>query len=207
VRTASADLGVDARGQANACSAVPAAPGNSSAMRRPSRLPPQCEPGTAPVGTVDAAAADVTDRLARLQTLDLAEMRQEWRRLYRAEPPRMSRDLMMRALAYRIQEIAFGGLSRATQRRLAALAGEFENNGRIARRPTAAEAGRASGPGMARPYSYSGRCRGWLRVRRKTLSVADQHCAGDHRRALVRTAVLRARQNCCDIRRGHLGRR
>ncbi len=77
-------------------------------------------------------ASDVADRLARLETLDLSAMRQEWRRLYRAEPPRLSRDLMMRALAYRIQEIAFGGLSKATLRRLAALAAEFESDGRIA---------------------------------------------------------------------------
>ena len=59
-------------------------------------------------------------------------MRQEWRRLNRAEPPRLSRDLMTRALAYRIQEIAFGGQSKATLRRLASLAAEFESDGRIA---------------------------------------------------------------------------
>jgi hypothetical protein len=79
-----------------------------------------------------ARGSDVTDRLAQLQTLDLSGMRQEWRRLYRAEPPHLSRDLMMRALAYRIQEIAFGGLSKATSRRLAGLAAEFESDGRIA---------------------------------------------------------------------------
>jgi len=39
---------------------------------------------------------------------------------------------MTRALAYRIQEIAFGGLSKATLRRLAGLAAEFETDGRIA---------------------------------------------------------------------------
>ncbi len=77
-------------------------------------------------------ASDVADRLARLETLDLSAMRQEWRRLYRAEPPRLSRDLMTRALGYRIQEIAFGGLSKATLRRLASLAAEFESDGRIA---------------------------------------------------------------------------
>jgi hypothetical protein len=38
---------------------------------------------------------------------------------------------MMRALAYRIQEIAFGGLSKATLRRLASLSAEFESDGRI----------------------------------------------------------------------------
>jgi Protein of unknown function (DUF2924) len=79
-----------------------------------------------------APGSDVADRLARLETLDLSAMRQEWRRLYRAEPPRLSRDLMTRALAYRIQEIAFGGLSKATLRRLASLAAEFESDGRIA---------------------------------------------------------------------------
>jgi Protein of unknown function (DUF2924) len=79
-----------------------------------------------------ARGSDVTDRLAQLQTLDLSGIRQEWRRLHRAEPPHLSRDLMMRALAYRIQEIAFGGLSKATLRRLAGLAAEFESDGRIA---------------------------------------------------------------------------
>ena len=79
-----------------------------------------------------APGSDVADRLARLETLDLSAMRQEWRRLNRAEPPRLSRDLMTRALAYRIQEIAFGGLSKATLRRLAALAAEFESDRRIA---------------------------------------------------------------------------
>ena len=79
-----------------------------------------------------ATGSDAADRLARLETLDLSAMRQEWRRLYRAEPPRLSRDLMMRAIAYRIQEIAFGGLSKATLRRLATLAAEFECDGRIA---------------------------------------------------------------------------
>jgi hypothetical protein len=81
-----------------------------------------------------APGSDVADRLARLETLDLSAMRQEWRRLYRAEPPRLSRDLMMRALGYRIQEIAFGGPSKATLRRLASLAAEFESDGRIATR-------------------------------------------------------------------------
>jgi hypothetical protein len=79
-----------------------------------------------------ALGSDVADRLARLETLDLSAMRQEWRRLYRAEPPRLSRDLMTRALAYRSQESAFGGLSKATLRRLARLAAEFESDGRIA---------------------------------------------------------------------------
>jgi hypothetical protein len=73
-----------------------------------------------------------SDRLAVLAGLSLADLRLEWRRLYRAEPPRLSRDIMMRAIAYRLQEIAHGGPSKATQRRLMTLTAEFETNGRIA---------------------------------------------------------------------------
>jgi hypothetical protein len=59
----------------------------------------------------------------------------EWPRLFRADPPRLSRDIMMRAIAYRLQEIALGGVSKATQRRLMTLAVEFETSGRIAPAP------------------------------------------------------------------------
>jgi hypothetical protein len=49
-------------------------------------------------------------RLKRLQELDGSALREEWRRLSRSEPPRISRDLLVRALAYRVQELEFGGL-------------------------------------------------------------------------------------------------
>jgi hypothetical protein len=119
-------------------SALPVAPARLQALSSAARQP--LEAGsesarelTASPPTRDRASGGVVaDRLAGLETLDLSAMRREWRRLYRAEPPRLSRDLMRRALAYRIQEIAFGGLSKATLRRLAGLAAEFESDGRIA---------------------------------------------------------------------------
>ena len=40
--------------------------------------------------------------------------------------------MMMRAVAYRLQEIAHGGRSKVTQRRLMTLAAEFETGGRVA---------------------------------------------------------------------------
>jgi hypothetical protein len=80
-------------------------------------------------------ASPLSDRLAVLPTLSLGDLRLEWRRLYRAEPPRLSRDIMMRAIAYRLQEIAHGGASKVTQRRLMTLAAEFETSGRIAPPP------------------------------------------------------------------------
>jgi DUF2924 family protein len=51
-------------------------------------------------------------RLDRLQDLDGGALREEWRRLCRSEPPRTSRNLLLRAIAYRLQEVEFGGLPR-----------------------------------------------------------------------------------------------
>ena len=58
-------------------------------------------------------------RLSALEQVDLGALKQEWRRLYGTEPPQLSRDLILRAVAYRIQERASGGLSKTTERRLA----------------------------------------------------------------------------------------
>ena len=59
--------------------------------------------------------------LEALSDLSPDELRKEWRRLYRTQPPRLSRDLLVRAIAYRFQELRYGGLSKATSRKLAAL--------------------------------------------------------------------------------------
>ena len=83
------------------------------------------------IGARDAASApdntsQVSDRLAVLAELSLAGLRLEWRQLFRADPPRLSRDIMLRAIAYRLQEVAHGGVSKVTQRRLMTLTAEFE---------------------------------------------------------------------------------
>ena len=78
------------------------------------------------------AAADparhspVADQLRALEQMPLLEVRTEWRRLVGTEPPRLSRDLLVRALAYRVQERAFGGLSRASLRQLKVVDGSGE---------------------------------------------------------------------------------
>ena len=64
---------------------------------------------------------EMARRLEALSDLTPDELRKEWRRLYRSQPPRLSRDLLVRAIAYRIQELRYGGLSKATSRKLAAL--------------------------------------------------------------------------------------
>src|SRR5208337_5153466 len=57
------------------------------------------------------STSQVSDRLAVLAELSLADLRLEWRRLFRADPPRLSRDIMIRAVAYLLQEFAHGGPS------------------------------------------------------------------------------------------------
>ena len=50
------------------------------------------------------------EALSRLPQLDLGELRALWRRLYKTETaPRLSRELLVRAIAYRMQEVASGG--------------------------------------------------------------------------------------------------
>ena len=59
------------------------------------------------------------EALSRLPELDLRQLRELWCRLYKtAPPPRLSRELLMRAVAYRIQELASGGLRPELQRQL-----------------------------------------------------------------------------------------
>jgi hypothetical protein len=73
---------------------------------------------------------EVAQRLEALCDLTADELRKEWRRLYRSQPPRLSRDLLVRAIAYRIQELRYGGLSKATRRKLATLV-EARDSGRM----------------------------------------------------------------------------
>ena len=67
---------------------------------------------------------DLEARIGALDTLAIADLRIAWRKLYCTEPPsRLSRDLLMRGVAYKLQEHAHGGLSSATMRRLHSLVG------------------------------------------------------------------------------------
>ena len=58
--------------------------------------------------------------------MEIESLRTEWRRLYRTTPPaRLSRDILARGIAHKLQEAAYGGLRVSTQRKLAALADSF----------------------------------------------------------------------------------
>ena len=85
-------------------------------------------PGELP--TTDSDLLDIGTALAALETRTIQKLQSEWRKLYRAEPPRrLSRDLILRAIAYRIQERTHGGLGLATKRRLNTLAEELKTRG------------------------------------------------------------------------------
>ncbi len=63
--------------------------------------------------------AAVAAELKALESHNHHELRDRWVELYKTPCPRfMKRPLLIRALAYKIQENAFGGLDRATRRRL-----------------------------------------------------------------------------------------
>ena len=64
-------------------------------------------------------AIDVAGELAQLEGQTIFELRQEWRRLHQVAPPmRLSRDLLIRGILYKLQERALGGLSKSILRKL-----------------------------------------------------------------------------------------
>ena len=73
----------------------------------------------------------LASEIATLVEATSADLKSRWRVLYSTEPPpRISRDLLTRAVAYRIQEKALGGLKPSTRRLLAKVAADAS-----ARRP------------------------------------------------------------------------
>ena len=76
----------------------------------------------------------VEAELDRLPKVRIADLRIRYRELFRAEPPKaFGPDLLRRSIAHRIQERAYGGLSREHQRLLDQLvkAARAKPNGRL----------------------------------------------------------------------------
>ena len=79
--------------------------------------------------------AGCREALARLPELALSELRQQWRALYKSEASsHLSRELLLGAVAYRMQEVALGGLRPKRQRQLRDIAQQFNQTGEIRRR-------------------------------------------------------------------------
>ena len=66
---------------------------------------------------VGGGSEDLEQEVSNLLTLDTSELREKWSALCGVDPPdRMGRTLLIRAIAYRLQEKALGGLKPSAQR-------------------------------------------------------------------------------------------
>ena len=104
----------------------------------------------------DSIAAQV----AALPKTPTPELKQMWRELYDREPPGFSRNYLISRLAYRIQELAYGGLKPTTRAKLDALADGLDP--KVARKRV-----------VDQPVVGTQLIRGWRGVEHKVTVLAD----------------------------------
>ena len=88
--------------------------------------------------------ARLAEQLIALATMSLADLGPEWERVHRAPAPQIAADLLRLGIAYRLQERALGGLSRATA-------------GALRKRAGQTRAGEGARPGTRLVRSWNGR--------------------------------------------------
>ena len=76
----------------------------------------------------------VLAQIAALKTAPIPQLKQQWRDLFETEPPPYNRRFLEHRLAYRIQELAYGGLKPETLKRLRELAEELDGGDPARRR-------------------------------------------------------------------------
>ena len=127
-------------------------------------------------------------KLASLRSLPIKQLKKQWRLLYGFEPPhRISRELLTRAVAYRIQEQVYGGLKPSTRRLLVRLA----SDARVGKPLTLSSCAPPASAGTVLMRDWHGVThevqvldRGVLYKRKRYRSLTEVARA-DHRRALV----------------------
>ena len=87
--------------------------------------------------TLPDADTSVLARLAALKRMSVRELKAEWEALFNTPAPNNSRGYLEMRLAWRIQELTLGGLSRETRKVLDLLADEIE--GRVGRKTIIAD--------------------------------------------------------------------
>ena len=65
-------------------------------------------------------------RVAALKNSPVADLKQMWQEMFQREAPPFNRRFLETRLAYRIQELALGGLKRETIKRLEKLSEQFD---------------------------------------------------------------------------------
>jgi hypothetical protein len=79
----------------------------------------------------------VLAQIAALKAKPIQALKQQWRDLFETEPPPYNRRFLEHRLAYRIQELAYGGLKPETLQRLRAIAEDLDGGDRARRRQSA----------------------------------------------------------------------
>jgi hypothetical protein len=68
----------------------------------------------------------VLARIVALKSMPIDQLKKAWRDLYSTEPPAYNRRFLENRLAYRLQELAYGGLKTSTVRRLEELGDQLD---------------------------------------------------------------------------------
>ena len=97
------------------------------------------------------SSESVLARLAALKSASTLELRVQWRQLFGTDPPPYNRKFLESRLAYRVQELAYGGLKPETVARLEAL-GEQVDGGNIVLRRTRMDDRPIAGTRLLREY-------------------------------------------------------
>ncbi len=93
----------------------------------------------------------VLARVVALKAMPTPELKEQWQALFDTPPPPYNRRFLESRLAYRIQELAYGGLKPETVRRLEQL-GEQLDGGNIAVRKVRGSDQRIAGTRLLRAY-------------------------------------------------------
>jgi hypothetical protein len=127
------------------------APQHAACSRRTAadKLPTAAQPA----GKPDPVLA----QLAALKVAPTAALKAKWRELFDREPPPYNRRFLESRLAYRIQELAYGGLKPETVKRLKAMAEELDG-GKPARRRQSAKDRPIAGTRLIREYQGIEHC-------------------------------------------------
>ncbi len=72
--------------------------------------------------------------IAALASMPTPALKERWRELFQSDPPPFNRQYLISRLTYRIQELAYGGLSQTTAARLVAIASDEKYTDRAAAR-------------------------------------------------------------------------
>ncbi len=136
-------------------------------------------------GRARPASEDLTEKLAALADLDAVGLRAEWRRLYRSHPPlHIRRDLLVLAIAWKLQEKVHGGLTAAQKRKLAGIAEDLRKNGDLSGSPAI-----RMKPGLRLVREWRGETHTvlvledgfeWNGNRRRSLSAIAREITGTH---------------------------